>query len=320
VDVTQHLSDQVCSHCGAHLDPGTEVCPQCGASIEDVAYMTHVCANCGTAYNGDHCPQCGSPYTAPVVRAVPETPEVVRTSPSQSKVNWGGIGRIILGFLVAGGILWMLFMLFAPHEATASVNSVSWKSTVSIEEYQFNQHGGWALPSGAVEISRETRQNGTREVYDHTETQCETVQDCHTEHTYVRTDRTCYDDGTCDDEDVYDDEEVCTDREECSPHDIYRTEPTYGTWYTYLIWKWVAINPLVTTGSNNSPYWPEVRLPSSQREAGRSQSYSVLFSFNNKLMTYTPAMEIEFRKYVPGTHWQIKHNAFTVTQVIGPQP
>ena len=352
VDPDQHLSDQECPYCRGKLKPGTTTCPRCGGTIDDVAYTTRECPACKTETTALICPNCGgetvskhpvpAPTRRPRKKVVPaKTPAPEPTVDRLRRLlpfAAGGIGVLLFGFL--------LFVLFRPRVEVARVSHVSWERSIAVEEHQYNQRGGWELPSDADLVSTEERVHHHQQVIDHYEevcewvdvidhyeTKCHTEEECHTESVYSHTDVVCYDDGTCDEHDVYETERVCEDvrvcsdepvyrqEEQCREEPVYRDQPIYQTWYEYMIWEWMTVAPRVASGEDNRPRWPSSDLPEDQRECGRREVYKVLFTGRKeRTYTYRPHDPEAFCKYVPGSAWRIKRNALTVVDVLGPAP
>ncbi|MFZ2202003.1 MAG: zinc ribbon domain-containing protein [Microgenomates group bacterium] len=170
----------------------------------------------------------------------------------------------------------------------------------------------------------------------------ESVYD-HTESVYDHTEYVTYDDGTTGSEDVYrdvavyEDKEVCVEVEQTHqesvqvPYEepvyrteyyteevqvpVYRQEPIYKTYYWWSHWEWVSVSPVVASGSDNSPYWPDAGLGETRREFGRSETMTVVFAWaegekvEQVFDEYHPADVVEFAKYKPGSVWSIRHSA-----------
>lgn len=334
VDPKQHFSDELCPHCGAKLKPGTQKCPNCGGAIDNAAYAGQKCPNCGRETVDGHCPSCGA-LTDQKQSSPPGRPHAGLPALKGGVPNRNILVAVALAILVTI----TLALIFWPREKTVVVHEVSWSRTIQIEEYQYNRHGGWALPQGADYISDEVRFHNNESVYDHTEVLChdewqqigtetETYTDQECSNEYSHTDETCYDDGTCDRHDVY--ETVCHDVSKtrqvpeygnvtvCDDVKIYRDEPRYATWYTYDVWEWVRIDPLQTHGMDSNPTWPAFSADARHREASRDEEFEVSFvDKKGKTFSYRPATVEEFQRYRSGSDWKIKTVA-GIDSVIGP--
>ena len=350
VDRNLHLSDEKCSHCGAHLQPGTATCTQCGALIDDVGYTTEKCEFCGREYSGDSCPNCGGvepqqEYSVPA-QHVPAPPPLV-TLPRfpelhmlpKPNVNYKSVG-IALGVLA---ILVIIVLMLWPREHVATVVDHTWKRTIYTEEYRKLAGDGWDVPSTGEVYSSESRVKDVIQVSDGFSEQCrfekqqvgsvevsDTVETCETVQVYDYTEEIVYDDGTyeeidhtrpeerCTDEvvtvlqPVYDDVKVCTMVEQFHPENVY------ATYYFYYYWAWVSATPLVEQGNDLYPFWPVGSWTATYRQDGNGvEKYEVLFeSSNGNTYTYTPETESEYRLFEERSTWKITTVSGVVTQAI----
>lgn len=239
VDPIRHESDEVCTSCGAHNPPGTQLCKRCGSPIEKAARTARTCSSCGRSTNELQCPTCGSatvsnepePLRMPFDYSggQPAYQPTYRSSlddiPQAPTFDWRKIGFIAAGVAAVMAVVAAAVFFLWPRQETATVTSTNWTATVFLEEYRNNQHEGWSLPaqdllnSGqAVKLKEESKWYKNISVPDRIENQChnEQVSDGYTtvqdpdervcESVYDHTDTTCYDDGTCDKDDVYKDE------------------------------------------------------------------------------------------------------------------
>jgi len=326
VDATLHLSDEECGFCGAKLKPGTQKCPNCGAVLGDVGYTTRQCPACGRESNEDKCPNCGAPTEEKLIahRHVEKEPPKPQTQPPVSffdkllallkQPKYLIPTLIILGLMCACGC--MALYASIPRSDAATVTDIAWERSIGIQEHQYNRREGWDLPTGADLDSREERIHHYDKIQIGTEENCGYEEKCETHSVYDHTETTCYDDGTCDEHDVYRDERECTDEYVCRDVPVYEDIPVYRTWYTYHIWEWVDIEPVVASGNDNEPAWPEVNLGKDQREGERKEQCTVMF-MTQKDKTYpynAPCSELG--KYERGAKWQIKRNASQVLEVL----
>ncbi len=321
VDPTQHLSDEECDYCGAKLQPGTQKCPNCGAALGDVGYTTRVCPACGRESNAEQCPACGAATEEKLVAHREATPPPAKQPPAQFRQLPSFLQKplvLIPILLVVGMICFCVIsgiIAAIPRTETATVKEIAWERTIAIQEYQYNQHGDWTLPTGADLVSQEERVASYNQVQVGTRQECGYEESCTTESVYDHTERTCYDDGTCDEHDVYRDEQSCTDEYVCEDVPVYESVPVYRTWYVYNIWEWVDVQPAVARGTDADMHWPETRLQENQVEGARSESCVVTF-INDKGETFTyqpPCAELS--RYRRGSRWQIKRNLNEILEV-----
>ena len=78
----------------------------------------------------------------------------------------------------------------------------------------------------------------------------------------------------------------------------------------YKALAWVAVPALVREGHDLAPAWPDKSLGQDQREAGKSEGYTVVFETDGRTYDYTPRNEDEFRSFQPGSRWELEVNGF----------
>ncbi|MBN1264190.1 MAG: hypothetical protein JXA25_01765 [Anaerolineales bacterium] len=326
VDPGQHLSDETCRYCQAKIKPGTQVCPNCGASLADTGYNARRCPACERETNELICPGCGAETVVKPKRGELDLKKV-RTVKKLGLAAVLGIGGFLVLCLAAA-----LFLLI-PKDKPALVSAVSWTSTIELERYEYNRHEGWSLPEGAdlvsstmavhhydqeltgyvTDCSWEQQVSGYEQV-------CDMEQVCETVSVYDYTETICYDDGTCDDIDHYRDSTECHDETVCSDEPVYeqvevcREVPQYvdvpveQLSYTYDIWEWEPVDPVTLTGSTTTPAWPEVPQENTIQEAqdGRSQECEVtLVTEKGKTVIYQPPC-YDLWLYEEGTEWKVR--------------
>lgn len=302
-----------CSYCGSKAIRGRErVCPACGKTRaseakfymldrEPVADESAVeagpdwfCPYCDSynPHSANFCKNCGHPREAEdkdyfTVRQAEDrrqqqkAAEIERASrqesaPAQTGRKRASKGRFVvlavIAVLLIAGIVGLL-----PHSSTVTVLEKSWQRSVDIEEYRLTEASGWTLPGDAVELLGTSREiHHYDQVFDHyetvTETRSEEVFDGYD--TY-----TTYNDlgnGYFEEEEHqvprYRTEYYTVEHEE----PVYIPVPVYETMYRYTIWQWVFAGTETTSGTNDDPYWPQISVSDTLREAGRSEQYSVV--------------------------------------------
>ena len=90
-------------------------------------------------------------------------------------------------------------------------------------------------------------------------------------------------------------------------------------WCDYRTMAWVAAAPIVLEGSDLVPRWPSANLAQDQRAAGQSENYTIVFTANDRQYEYTPRSEEEFRRFTPGSNWQLEVNGFGSVTGVSPQ-
>ncbi|MEK7064649.1 MAG: Ran-binding zinc finger domain-containing protein [Patescibacteria group bacterium] len=340
-----HDADTTCPFCSADVYHDVEICPQCGGNIaEGIPAEKSRSANSASVFSVPKLPL-NPKLVAGIVGGVvalclgiaglflffrPQTDEMYVQS-----VSWTRTINVEEYQFVA-------------HEGLASPPSdaENVQSEVRLTGYQdvLDHYETQQVEKSREEIDHyETRYR----------TEYETVSDgyedvCHTESVYDRTesvydhtDTITYSDGTTDTEDVYRDVDVYVDQEVCErverthqetvqvPYEepvyktvyytedvqvpIYRQEPVHQTYYWWSRWEWTTVAPVVASGSDNSPYWPDLRLSEVRRESGRNEVFTVVFAWargdeaEEVFDDYAPVDDVEFARYIPGSVWLIKH-------------
>jgi hypothetical protein len=261
-----HLS---CQGCGATRDKDVRFFLEDDApEVTDEALLSQarsgpdwLCQFCQTSNKAaePRCGNCGAERGASPAR--PEQ-DVARASgllsastPGPPKPRPGrrrGCGIVAAVVLLLGLGFCSVFSYFALRktEERVTVAGFRWERSVDVEAWRKVQETAWEgeQPSGARVVGR------SREVH-HTER-----EETGTERVKVGT----RDKGNGFFEDVYEERPVYSDR------DVYRTK------LRYEIEKWVVDRTAKAEGNDQSPRWPDTRLRSGEREARRSERYTVV--------------------------------------------
>jgi ribosomal protein L40E len=291
--------DLYCAYCGTR-NPGTAtVCKQCSAPLaegkareagqvlgglktEPAAPVK--CPSCGAENpaTARSCARCG----APLGKATPPPPPTPGAKPGcLSPAVLIGIGAVILIAIV-------IFIVLGSRSkaVVGQVSDVYWKRTVAIEALRPVTRENWRdqIPA-AAEIGdcrqqvRRTQNDpapGAREV-------CGTA--------YVKDQGSGY--GKVIQDCRY---EILDDM--CQ----------------YKALAWVVVPALVREGHDLAPAWPDQALGQDQRQAGRSEGYTVVFETDGRTYEYTPRNENEFRGFQPGSRWQLEVNGFGAVTGVTP--
>jgi hypothetical protein len=305
--------DVHCYYCGTRNPATAKTCSQCGADLtQATARLTGqvlgaqqtgpaqpiACPSCGTpnAPNAAKCVQCGAslaqpPSAAPLPVAAP--------IPAQK-------GAIPLAVIIGGVVLLLVvaacigFFVLASRttDVTGQVESVSWKRTVRIEQLVPVESQDWRdeIPAGAVVGTCTERQRGTESRFTG-----ETREVCGTP--YVVDTGSGYGEVT----------------QDCQTEEIYEDVPVYDDYCSFSAMVWQSVEGPTLTGNDLSPLWPAANLASSnQREAGREESYEIVFDADGKTYTYTTNDLAEFAKFQPGSRWVLNVN--TLDTVVSVEP
>lgn len=311
-----------CPNCGAPQNPDARYFP---ADDEKVAVQDHVfvgvdktCKACGelNAGNAEFCQQCGAPlsdaaqaklvtdeqridqqsgeqFTSSGSRDVvkekfdAEMERVGVTKRKNQGANWqvfaviGVIALVIVAIAVA--FLWK-------KEVAVLVTGHEWSREIRIEEYRtFTEQNWWdnrPLGDDVVRGVCVEKQRSTRQVPD--------GQEC-------RTRRVDNGDGT------YREVEECQTK--------YRSEPVYDDWCTWTGKRWEYTRS-VSTGAQAltpAPYWGDVALRCAgqrtigcEQEAGRNESYLVIFKGDDNRQYKCPFPQAEWQTIPIESSWTVQ--------------
>jgi hypothetical protein len=196
----------------------------------------------------------------------------------------------------------LIYGTFHTKSIDAMVTGFSWSRTVSIERYQQVRDSGWSLPSGAYNVSSETR------IHHH-----EDIEETRTE--TVHHHKTCYRDLGSGAEESYDCSYTTTE----SKRVVVGSRPVYQTWYEYTVDKWVFNRSASAQSNDREPYWPEYTLHlqgqtrlGAERVGQESQTYSISFiTIDSKEEEYVLKTSYEnWLQYDPQGVYKLKINSF----------
>ncbi len=291
-----------CPFCGRKKIKGTErSCPACGnprgtdtkfyMDSSNVEYLSEdeaknkgqgadwLCPYCNTLnpVKETSCQGCGAAkeeskedyfsMQKPVAVPPENKPQSVSPKKKAPLALWKkiGLGAVILA------VIFCMFSIFTPKEATFHCTDVSWKNEINIESYESVDESDWELPSGAKLKHKKKEIRSYDQVLDHYDevTRTRKVESgSHTEYTYEDNG-----DGTFTEvpHEVTDyKEETYTEQEP-----VYRKEPVYATKYYYEIKKWVPKRKVKNSGHDHSPVWDETSLVENERTGSRKCTYYV---------------------------------------------
>ena len=286
-----------CPYCGTRNLAGTERCKQCGGDLEEA--RRREAGQVIGAFQPDEappvvCPACGSENPATAVKcsncgatlAKPQRPaKPTPKTPAPSAPRW--LIPAVLGAILVI-CLGMVFLQSRTHDTVGEVSGVQWTRRILIQALVPVQREAWQddLPGNA--------QVGTCSQELHhvsPDPEPDSVEVCGTP--YV------VDTGTGVGEVVKD----------CQ-YEVYRPR------CRYTVLAWVAVAPIVAQGRDYSPQWPATVLGEDQREAGREESYVVLFSSDGDTYRYPVRSADELSRFTPGSRWRLQVNTFGTVQEV----
>ena len=240
-------ADVICPSCKSPNAKSANFCLNCASPLKDgVAVRTF----------GEQSRADGGKFAQDDLKARQTADKTAKyAAPSRpSKGNWSWL--IIVAVLIIGGIWW----LTQTREAVVSVAGHTWQREIRIEKYAAVPASTWceSVPIGAYGIRQYRDVRSTRQIAD--------GQTCQS----VRRDNG---DGT------YSQRRVCQTK--------YRSEPIYGNRCDFLVNTWAYSRSATTNGANTeNVVWANLDLRTgsslgAEREAGRSEKYSLNLAGNN---------------------------------------
>lgn len=267
-----------CPNCGNQVRGSEMKCAGCGQTRENVSFdydasaatvdqaglaraeggADWVCGYCSTSNRSEltKCRQCGAGQGDGKARSTgwvgeappdPGAPRPAADPPGDSGMPWpiklflGGLAAVILTVFVLSRIT---------HDETMKVASKSWSRDVQIESLEWVPHEAWEdeVPEGARELERKNEFFETKKVQSGTEKVKVGVKDM----------------GNGYFKEIYEDRPT------------YREEKVYKDKVKYEVEEWKEKRKVSTSGDHTQePTWGEVELEDGEREASRSESYTV---------------------------------------------
>lgn len=179
----------------------------------------------------------------------------------------------IIGVLLISVAAWA----FIPRVATARVQQVQWRYTITWQEKTAVPHEGWSCPGDAFETSSEIRAYSSTCSYPCMKTHFSNGKS----HTSM---------GVC-----------------------FRSCTKHAPYYHYKQWEWLEQTRVHQVGQLNTPYWPDVP-PGWNSEDGdtrysKTENYEVSFTEGpNATYNLHPETLAEFTKFKAGADWRVKQN------------
>ena len=319
-----------CDCCGADRISGEiKVCPNCGKPRgKDVTFYmagpkTYVedpdkvsknpdwlCSFCDTlnADESKFCTSCGASREASEMnyfevkrkqeeearrKKEEERREAQKMQSSSASSSSGrSSGRPVLLFVLIAFAAVMIFMMM-PKKKGMHVDSKAWERVISVESLQPVKDSGWTLPEDSWDVTSREEIYAYNQVLDHYETRerqvAEQVLDGY-DVTYTYQDL-----GNGHFEEI----EHQTPRYRTEYHTEYYEEPVYlsipvyETKYYYTINKWLFDREEKTSGTDDEPYFAQLNLTETEREAGRSESYQIISGDKTYSVTYDLWQQID---------------------------
>ena len=169
---------------------------------------------------------------------------------------------LIGGSIVAGIALfvWLMIWLITPEQKTGTVTDLTWKTSISLQEYTTIEDEGWDVPIGARIIKSEERWVDTIQEFDHFDivkmpvTKYKKVQDEDSVWTTMEDLGNGFDEEVEYREEQYHEEPYTVWEDVKVP--VYKDVDIYEDWYWYEYDEWITIDTKTTSGHKGTEHDP----------------------------------------------------------------
>lgn len=239
---------------------------------------------------------------------------------------------MIIGAAILSGLallFWLIWALTSTKPIDLTIDSLSWKRQIEVQEYRTLDESGWSRPADAYNVDRDWRFHHYDKVLDHykteTYTDYESVYAGQESYSYTCGGRTVnngdgsfsYESDTCTgSRAVYESRPVTKTRQVA----VYRDEARYQWYYIYNVDRWVHDFWETAQASDQSPEWPKVRaLEPDQRQGAKTETYTVvLVDEKEKTYNYDVKLDTWMQLTVGDTVVGQKNRFGTITSVDWP--
>lgn len=337
-----------CKFCGCHERRNDDECANCGVPQKD---------GDSEVWERDQKQRFDAINPPPMEDSPPPSEYSV---PVRPKRQWRRLGKYIGGALGTTLLCGTIVYACVPHPEKARVQSVSWSRTIDVARESVVREQGFSPSGDAFNVANEGMKyhhTDHRIVGHHTEWTTERYQsgqDCtpiprvcrDIPKTCTTTPRTCRKSNcrsnkngyaTCD-ESCSGGNTVCSGGgQSCSgggqsctprystrqvPHTVndYQDFPIFAPYYSWDAWRWSRNRTAAASGTDLEVKWPDPQLSLHEREAGRSESFRVVFSGKEgKAREWTPKDEGDFRRFAIDSKWTLEVDRLGVIHSVNPR-
>lgn len=206
---------------------------------------------------------------------------------------------ILIGtFAAIAFIIFGLVSCFSPKVRNVTIDDFEWKRTIDVEEIVTYDESGWTLPDDARLQYTKREIRSYKNVVDHYKTVSETKTRMVVDHYEDKVSHVDLGNGYFEEKTkrvpVYKDETYT----ETSHEPVYRQEPVYDTKYYYEIDRWTVVDTAKSSGYDQNPSWPELKLKDGQRAGSKKEYYSVTITYQGKKgKTKTEKYNMDFSEW-----------------------
>ena len=298
--------DLHCPFCGTRNPAEADVCRNCFGDLTEATRRDKgeiVGAHRTAAVPDVICPACGTenPGTATVcqncqaVLPKPESPP--RQKPAYSAYRPPARGKIPVWMyaiiaIVLFGCGYMVFLSMQRGETIGQVSDLRWSRTVVVEGLRPVEYEEWLdeIPIDAeVGFCRETVRSVSRFPQPNSREVCGTPYTVDTGTGIGQVVQDC-------EYEVYD--ELCE----------------------YTVDEWMVIDEVAVDGRGFAAEWPALSLETTEREAERQETYSVIFNADGRSYTYRTDDYNEFLQFDEGESWILEINGLNNVVGVYPDP
>lgn len=217
---------------------------------------------------------------------------------SLPSINWSAIMKIIGIVICVALVVIGAIAIFAPKERDLTVETKSWVSRVTVEEYRTVHESDWYVPSGGRITSSYSAIHHYDTVLDHYETvevaRTRTVPDGGH---WVDAGWGDNGDGTFTQMETWVQDYRTEIYYETEQRPVYVQEPVYQTKYEYDIERWVFDHYETTRGGDTEPYYAEVTTDSTHRIGGYSTELSITASYYSGEEKKTESFSLDYQDW-----------------------
>lgn len=291
-----------CAECGAYQG-GEEAVAQRLEQKEQAAVIRATAHDRSTG--GDSSPQTSFGYTPPsYYRPTPDDVPPPTSSPSWQKLLWpyGIIGAAIAALII--GLVWLL----TPHEATVTVENISWQRSIEIQERRIDHFSEWGSPpSDAINPVCHDEVRSQRDCNPYKCGPKDESFECGTENYDCRIENKSKGNGFAERS------TICKQRKLFCTRTVtktcYQSCPVYEKHCNYDAPRWHYLKTLRADGTDNQPIWPAYQLSGpTQHISSQTENYEVTFLHGSNHLRHNTTNEKEFLGYSPRDTWLVKVN------------
>ena len=219
-------------------------------------------------------------------------------------------------FLLAAlfALILLGIQMCSPKAYTGTIDARTWERNIEIEKLTTVEESDWSVPSGGRQLYTKREIRTYKQVFDHYETKTRSVP-YQVEDGYD-TSYSDNGDGTFTEHKTpkYRTEYRTEEYEEA----VYRDEPVYDTKYYYEIDKWKHSRDVSSKGSDEEPYWGEVKLDEKEREGKKTETYvlTIVANKGKKSKEYTYETDLDtWKSYKKGQKVEITVSLGSIDEI-----